>query len=218
MIAAALARLRSRGFVGPRYAGLLGRIRFVTQHLVVRREVVLVATRDTAVFDDAPTITLRSIRTWRELEPFIAVIDSDYHAGYTKRWRRVLEWGEELFLVFRGDAVAGFGWAQRGEHAQIASHYGPIPEGDYRLLRVGVLPSWRRQGINRAFYRAVLRELFSRGAQRVYVDCSRDNLPSLAAQLEAGFRPVGEIAVTGSLVPGTWVRWQPARELGLPQR
>lgn len=208
-----LAHLRSRGFVGPRYSGIIGRARFVFQHLVVRREVVLVATSASAVRGPVGDIVLKSIRSAEELAPYRDAVDAAYHDGYSAAWLGPLGWGEELFLALEHEDPVGFGWVQHGDGRGLASYHGPLARGDRRVLRVGVLPHHRRRGVNRMFYRALLAELFARGAGRVYIDCSRDNTPSLAAQLSAGFQPVGEVDVSGSLVPGTWIRWRPASAL-----
>ena len=70
---------------------------------------------------------------------------------------------------------------------------------------------FRRHGVNTRFYQQVLKELFARGASRVWIDCTKDNWPSLKAQLRAGFRPIGEIAVCGLLLGGRAIWWRPAR-------
>lgn len=206
-----LARLRTRGFVGPRYEGAAGRLRFLVQELVARREVVLVLDADDALPPPPPaaeTIALRAIRTTTELEPFEREVDAAYHAGYAARWREALGWGEELVLALRGGRVAGFGWVQVGTREGVGCHYTTVLAGEFRVLRVGVLPAFRRTGVNGAFYALLLRELRARGAHRVYIDCARDNLPSLRAQIRAGFRPIAELDVRGPLLGRGCVRWR----------
>jgi RimJ/RimL family protein N-acetyltransferase len=87
-----------------------------------------------------------------------------------------------------------------------------IEMGEFRILRVGVLPAYRRQGINAGFYALLLRKLFSEGARRVYIDSSRNNVASLRAQRRAGFRTVGEILVRGRLLGSGVIRWRSAPE------
>lgn len=201
-IGSLLDRIRSRGFVGPAYSGLLGKARFAFEEFVARREVILVADRDSLNNEEhnAAGISLLRVDTWDGLTPFADEIDAGYHSGYAARWRAPFRSGETLFLARRGDRVVGFGWVQTGTAAGLACHYGLIRLGEFRILRVGVLPAFRRQGINVAFYSLLLRQLFSDGAERVYVDSSRNNVPSIRAQRRAGFRPLREIIVRGRLL------------------
>jgi ribosomal protein S18 acetylase RimI-like enzyme len=184
-------------------------VRQAYQALFTRREVILIAERDDAsapTGDDVP-LTLRIVRSHPELEPWAAVVDAAYHPGYAEAWRAPLEWGEQLVLATVGEEVLGFGWLQVGTKDGLGCYYGKTFLDEYRVLRVGVLPAFRRRGVNRSFYRHLLRDLFSRGARRVYVDCARDNIPSLKAQLAAGFRPVAEIEVRGPILGENFVRW-----------
>lgn len=200
-IGSLLDRLRTRGFVGPAYSGLLGKARFAFEEFVARREVVLVVEPEGFTDSDAPTagIDLVSVNSWQALAPFADELDAGYHAGYVAKWRAPFDRGEKLFLALRSGRVAGFGWLQTGTSEGVRCHYGLIKLGEFRILRVGVLPSFRRQGVNVAFYSLLLRELFSHGARRVYIDSSRNNIPSLRAQRRAGFRPLREILVRGRL-------------------
>ncbi len=200
-IGALLNRLRTRGFVGPAYSGFVGKARFAFEEFVARREVVLVAEAGNFTDAAAPTagIEVLPVDSWPELERFADEIDAGYHSGYVAKWRGPFDRGEKLFLALRNGRVAGFGWLQIGTPEGLPCHYALIKLGEFRILRVGVLPSFRRQGVNVAFYSLLLRELFSRGARRVYIDSSSNNIPSLRAQRRAGFRPLREIFVRGRL-------------------
>jgi len=204
-----MARISRRGFVGPRFDGIAGKIRFAYQYLVGRHEVVLVAEPHTfhPEQEAGPALQLQFIERWEDFIPYRSHFDEAYYPGYVDGWRDVFEWKQELVIALIDGVAAGFGWVQRGAPAGVACHYGPLREGEYRILRVGVLPQYRRRGVNTAFYTMVLRALFARGAMRVYVDCSRDNAPSLRAQLKSGFRAIGELYVRGRLRRGDEVRW-----------
>lgn len=204
-------RLPTRGFVGPAYSGLLGKARFVFEELVARRETVLVAEAEDLTTNDAPTagIDLVSVNSWEALAPYVREIDAGYHPGYVARWRAAFDRGEKLFLALRDRQVAGFGWLQTGTSAGVVCHYALIKSGEFRILRVGVLPAFRRQGVNMAFYSLLLRKLFSEGARRVYIDSSSNNTPSLRAQRRAGFRPLREILVVGRLFGNRVMRSEP---------
>lgn len=206
-------RFRTRGLVGPAYRGVVGKARLAFEELVARREVVLVAEPANLADDTAETarLELLFVRSFTELAKHADEIDAAYHAGYTARWRAAFDRGEELVLGLRDGRVAGFGWVQTGTEGGIRCHYRVIKSGEVRILRVGVLPSFRRRGVNTAFYVLLLKELFSRGARRIFIDCSSNNLPSLRAQLRAGFRPVATILVRGSLLGGGVMRWQDVR-------
>jgi ribosomal protein S18 acetylase RimI-like enzyme len=206
-------RLRTRGLVGPAYEGLVGKARLAFEELVARREVVLLAEPANLVDDTGENVGLQLmfVRSLPGLAKHADQIDAAYHPGYTARWRPAFDRGEELVLAFRGGRVAGFGWVQTGTREGIPCHYRVITTGEARILRVGVLPAFRRQGVNTAFYVLLLKELFSRGARRVYIDSSRNNLPSLRAQLRAGFRPIATILVRGSLLGGGVMRRQDVR-------
>jgi ribosomal protein S18 acetylase RimI-like enzyme len=219
---AVLQRWRRRGFVGPRYAGWLGKLRLLLQHTLYRTDVVLVAEPSDPLLSVAAgeRLALRRIQTWNAFTPFASELDAGFHPGYGKAWQAVFGWGETLVVALQGERLAGFGWLQTGTRDGVPCPYGRVFEGEYRILRVGVLPAFRRQAINTRFYAQLLEELFAAGAKRVYIDCTKDNLPSLRAQIRAGFRPVGELRVAGVLLGGSASWWQPLtldpalRELG----
>jgi RimJ/RimL family protein N-acetyltransferase len=204
-----ITRLSRRGFVGPRFDGIAGKLRFAYQQLVGHHEIVLMAEPRTFLpeHEASPELELRFIQAWANFDQYRAQFDSAYYPGYVDSWREVFDWKQELAILLVGGLVAGFGWIQRGASSGVSCHYGQLREGEYRILRVGVLPPYRRRGVNTSFYTLLVRALFSRGASRVMVDCSRDNAPSLRAQVKAGFRPIGELYVRGRLRRRAEAQW-----------
>jgi ribosomal protein S18 acetylase RimI-like enzyme len=79
-----------------------------------------------------------------------SVLAREGERGYAARWRDALSWGEELVLALRDGRVAGFGWVQVGTPEGVGCHYATMLAGEFRVLRVGVLPACRRQGVNGA--------------------------------------------------------------------
>lgn len=210
-------RWRRRGFTGPRYSGVGGRLRFLYQHFVGRTDIVLVArSEDVRPRIEKPQgLTVRLITRWEDFSPFAAAIDAEYHAGYAGAWQRNFGWGEQLALALLDDQVAGFGWVQFGAPEGRPCDYALLWEQDRRVLRVGVLPSQRGRGVNTRFYALLLDQLFAAGAVRILIDCARDNIPSLRAQIKAGFRPIASLRVRSDLLGGG-VAWGPLHPGDLP--
>ena len=200
--------LLKRGFVGPRYEGICGRLRFLVHELVIRTDVVLAA-RATDVADTAtdPLLTIEEVTEVGGILKIAAAIDEAYGSGYSQRWMAPLGWGERLILMRRASVLVGFGWITQGCAAGTRYYAGWLRDGEYRVSRVGVLPAYRRRGYNTAFYALVLRHLFSQEATLVTVECAIDNLPSLAAIQRAGFRTVGRLRVLGRTLGG-YVKWK----------
>jgi RimJ/RimL family protein N-acetyltransferase len=216
-LAALARRFSRRGFVGPRFEGWRGRLRFVFQELVWRRDVMLVATPASAVPPASaalePGLTLDYPPNHAALAPLAATLDAEYFPGFTARLREPFEWGETLVLLRNGERVLGFAWLQRGSPAGTPYYAGVLMPGDVRVLRVGVVPSQRRRGYLTALLVLLLQELFRTGASRVVAECSRDNLPSLRGFRAAGYQPVGELTVLGPLL-GRFIRWERFRPTG----
>jgi len=201
-------RFLRRGFVGPRFEGLVGRLRFAFQELLWRRDVMLVATPETA----APPVAIETglrlelAADFAALAPHAAMLDADYYPGFTARFREPFAWGETLALLTTGERVAGFAWLQRGTREGYRYYAGTLLPGDARVLRVGVPPSQRRRGYSTTLLILLLDHLFHAGAQRVFAEVNRDNLPSLQAFTAAGYRRIGEITVLGPLLGG-FIHW-----------
>lgn len=206
-----IARFRNRGFVGPRYTGIVGKLRLLHQHWLVRTDVVLIATpegKNRPPKEANPSVSLLLVKEYVNFEQYIPEFESEYYPGYASTWRHLFEWGETLALALLNGRVAGFGWLQEGTPEGLRCYYGCLFANEYRVLRVGVLPSYRRRGVNTTFYVLLLRHLFRSGVTRVYVDCNKDNIPSLKAQIRGGFRPIGEITVL-PLLDRHFIRWKP---------
>ena len=105
------------------------------------------------------------------------------------------------------DEVAGFYWIQDGTPAGNHCYYGVLLKGDARILRAGVVPSRRRQGVYTQLTRDLLYHLTEQGVRRVYVECTERNIASLRAHVRAGFRPIGCIRVVGGALAAAHVRW-----------
>jgi GNAT superfamily N-acetyltransferase len=210
-------RWRRRGFVGPRYEGIIGRLRFLYQHFVTRTDIVLLARSDvwTPQIGQPSELVLQWIDRWEDLTPYAPALDAEYFEGFTRGWQPIFGWGEKLALAMLDDRVAGFGWVQTGSAEGLFCEYTLLWEGDRRVLRVGVLPSQRGRGVNTRFYSLLLDQLFSSGAGRVLIDCTVDNVPSLRAQMKAGFRPIGALHIRGAAL-GSGVVWRPIRPGDLP--
>lgn len=216
MIPERFVRWRNRGFVGPRYRGVLGTLRFLFQELVVRNEIVFGWCRESLPEILDHSAKLLFLTAYDDIRPYSDIINAEYHEGYTHQWASAFGWGEELALLLKNDMPVGFGWVQTGHESFSGCHWGLVGPGEYRVGRVGVLPSKRRRGYNTLFYRLLLTSLAERGANRVYVECFKDNVPSVRAILRGGFRPIGEIRVLGRLAGGyvRWLRFGP--EIGIP--
>jgi ribosomal protein S18 acetylase RimI-like enzyme len=111
-----------------------------------------------------------------------------------------------VIALANGEA-AGFNWIQEGKEGGYPTYYGRIFEDEARFLRAGVLPAWRRKGVNRRMKTLLLQRYFQRGVRRVWVESYRNNLPSIQSLKSQGFRPVGEISVIE--IPGfrNYIKW-----------
>lgn len=209
-----LARLRRKGFEGPFYSGVQGKIRFLIESTVARSELIFVANPGSfaAVASPAsPAIELHGVRSFAELGGFGASLEAEYYPGYLEALRAPFTWGEEAVVATMEGTPAGIAWLQFGTVDGFPSYYGRMFKGEARVLRVGVVPSFRRRGINTAMLHGVLAQLFAAGTVRVYIECYKYNLPSVRTFLRVGFRLAGVITVLE--LPGTkgFVRWANVR-------
>lgn len=205
---------RKRGFVGPRYRGILGKLRFAIEHLVKRTDVVSVATPESFLAvapPPGPSIEVHWIDSPEGLRPHTGQFESEYYPGFLDSWWAAFKWGETLILGTVDDRVAAFVWLQQGTDEGLRFPWGCLLPGDARMVRGGVLPSFRRQGVNTRFKYLALKATLDRGAHRVHIDCHRNNRVSLKSQIRAGFRPVGEMTVLGPLLGRNFVRWKAGR-------
>ena len=208
---ALLDRIQRVGFEGPFYRGLTGKARFVFETVGWRTEFIFVGTKESMAAARATSrpiqLSLRTIKSFTALEKFRAELDAEYYAGYTDQWRAPFTWGEQVVLGLVGERLAGFAWLQRGSAEGFPIYYGRLYEKDARILRVGVVPSFRRQGVNAGMMRELLASLLNEGFERVFAESHKFNLPSVRTFLGAGFRAASVIRVVSIPGSGEHVRW-----------
>ena len=149
-MASVLQRLAKKGFVGPHYRGVAGKARMAWEHWVFRTDVISMANRfsiDSVPEPEGPALTLRIVDDAEALLAYQRQFEREYYTGYLDPWIRAFGWGERLALGLIRDEVAGFYWIQDGTAAGNRSYYGVLLKGDARILRAGVVPSRRRQGV-----------------------------------------------------------------------
>ena len=59
------------------------------------------------------------------------------------------------------------------------------------ILRIGVLPAFRRQGIGETVWARMLAQLQSRGVEKVFLEVRASNEPAKALYGKLGFQQVG---------------------------
>ena len=206
-----LRRLTRRGYAGPSYQGLLGKLRFAWEESVWHEEIVWYATPGTWSAVAAPSLAgleLHAIQGPEAMDDVRGVFEREYYAGCLDEWARYFSWGERVVLARRSGQPVGFNWYQLGTQEGFQTFYGALFEDDGRVCRGGVFPSMRQQGINTKMKWLLLKRLFDGGVRRVYADCSRGNVASVRALAHAGFRPFGMLG-TASIGGRVYVRWKP---------
>lgn len=200
--------------MGPYYAGVRGKLRFLRECSLWRKEIVFVAEPEgfgRAPRPAGPALELHPVREFANLEPFRSDLDTAYYPGYVEAFRAPFSWGEEAVLGLVDGRVASFAWMQFGTPDGFPTYYGRLFPGEARILRVGVAPAFRRGGVNTRMIHRLLERLFSGGVTRVYIECFLHNLPSVRTFLRTGFRPVGVLTVLPFPPGGSFVRWGPER-------
>ena len=205
-----LRSLRARGFVGPRYEGLTGKLRFLAQALICRTEVVLhIARKDPLPpLADTGDLEVRWIRRFEDLAPFRDELERAYYPGLLDTWRAPFTWGERVALGLAAGKVVVFVWAQSGGGRGSVGWFGPLLDGECRVSRMGVLPAERGRAYLSRFLTLLLPQLFAEGHERVFSEVVIDNEPSLKAHLRTGFKAIGLARVAGSLLGGRVVLWR----------
>jgi GNAT superfamily N-acetyltransferase len=211
MIRQLFDRLAHRGFEGPLYTGFRGKARFLFESVVGRTDLVFVATTKTVtnlVVPNAIGLQLQTAANFTDLKKFREALDAEYYFGYVERWRAPFTWGERAAVGTVDGSLASFAWIQDGTSGGFPTYYGRLLEREARILRLGVLPSFRRRGLSALTLSLILESLFASGVERVYIECHRYNLPSVRSFLRSGFRPIGAISVVE--IPGVrgFVRWK----------
>jgi hypothetical protein len=207
MLIKAVRRASSRGLVGPSYRGISGKLRNIWQSLVWRDEIVSIFVAGMRLPSEpaGPALDIVIVERFEQLDAFRDQLDQAYHPGFSDTWEQPFQWGETLILGVSEGKVAGFRWLQTGDHRGPLCHYTRLLPGEFRIVRGGVLPAWRGRGVHAKLHWLLLSSLIARGASRVYIDCSSDNVVSHKAQCRAGYRPFLIIRSLGSLWPKTLV-------------
>lgn len=219
MLGRLAAKLQKKGFVGPYYAGARGKLRFLLESTVARQEIIFVATPESFSAVPAPSgppLVLHPVGAFEDFEPFRAQVEEEFFPGYTQAWREPFTWGEEAVVGTVDGRAASYNWMQYGTPEGFPTYYGRMFAGEARILRGGVLPSFRRGGLNTLMKYRLLEGFFASGRTRVYAECYKYNLPSVRTLLRIGFRPVGVLSVIE--LPGlrSFVRWSPLQDI-LPE-
>lgn len=206
-------KLSRKGFVGPKYRGVVGKIRFAAESLVARRELVFVLHPQDfwdSVVSEPTHIDVVTVSAFSELEEFRARIEERWYPGIIESWRGPWSWGERLYLGLEDGQPISFNWLQLGTAAGAPVYWGRVFQGEYRILRGGVASEHRGKGTNTQMKREILRQLFVAGATRVYAECYEGNVPSIRTLRSLGFRLTGRLHVLG--LPGLrgFIRWKVA--------
>lgn len=216
-LAKLLARFQRAGFAGPFYRGFRGKARFLFESLAWRTEFVFLATRKSFAKVPRPKpakFALTHVASFAELEKYRSQLDIEYYPGYLDGWRRPFTWGEQAAIGTMDGRIAAFAWTQRGTPDGYPTYYGRLFEADARILRVGVVPTFRGQGLNSSMMHQLLGHLIEEGFQRVFAESHKYNLPSVRTFLRVGFRIVG--AITVLTLPGEkhFVSWMSPDDIG----
>ena len=210
MLRSLARKISSKGFEGPFYSGVRGKLRFAIESTLARSDLIFIATPESfAAVAPAtqPRILLFHTRSFDDVEQFRSTLDAEYYPGYLDTWRAPFGWGEELVVAMRDNRPVGFAWVQYGGLAGFPTYYGVLYSGEARILRVGVPPSCRRQGINTAMLYGVLSYLFSLGVSRAFIECHKLNLPSVRTFIRVGYSPTALITVVECPGVRGFIRW-----------
>ena len=203
-------KFKNKGFVGPRYSGLRGKLRLLLQDRLTHIERIMVATPDTFQPELSKLnseVSLELVNCYEDAAQYRTAFEKAYYRDVTRHWSAYFEWGDILSLAIFHGKVVGFGWIQSGERIT-KSYYGPLDTTEYRVYRAGVFPDVRRQRVQASRHKLVLEHLFSEGATRVFVDVFEDNIPNIKALHYAGFRDHGRIrVVTLPFTSNQYIHW-----------
>lgn len=211
MIYQLVRKARQKGFVGPYYKGIKGTARFIVESTVVRNEFIFAATPQSVAKVTRPPdpgLTLHMIEEYAGIEPYKEELERAYYRNYTHRWKAPFSWGERLVIGTVNGRTACFNWMQEGTSDGFPTYYGRLFAGEARVLRAGVLPEFRRCGVNACVKYLLLQNFFASGVTRVYSECYQFNIPSARTFLRTGFTPIGLITLIEAWPLRRYVRWQ----------
>jgi ribosomal protein S18 acetylase RimI-like enzyme len=187
------------------------RVRFAIENVLGRSDLVFSATPQSfarANVPAGPDLQLHIVTDVAGFAPFAAGFELEYYRGYAKTWCAPLARGEQAAVGTINGRVASIAWLQLGTKAGYPTYYDSrMFEHEARILRVGVVPSFRRQRVNVAAMHGLLQRLFAAGMQRVFVECRKTNVPSLRTFVRVGFAPVGILRVVDVLGIRRLARW-----------
>ena len=191
-------KVKNKGFVGPKYNGFMGKLRFILQHFITHKENIYYFDRS---FENGLSqrethgLTIRCISSYYDAIPYVNIFENSYYQGFTSGWESCFSWGEELILAFFEDRPVAFCWFQKGGTAG-GNYCLPYFKGDYRSFRAGVLPAERGRNFQALMNHAVTNYLLrERSANRIYAEVFIDNVPSCKAYEKTGYKIVGIIRV-----------------------
>lgn len=216
MIRDLFRRAKHTGFTGPYYDGVIGSARFVWESIVARNELIMAATPESVARVSArhdPDLTLHHIHQFSDLKPYREEFERAYYPGYLNGWEAPFGWGERAVVGTVGGRLACYNWMQTGTAEGFPTYYGRMFVNEARVLRAGVLPAFRRRGLNAVMKHALLADFFATGVERVYVECYQYNTPSIRSLTNVGFTPVGLITVIEAWPLRNFVRWRSPGQL-----
>ena len=155
---------------------------------------------------------LRPIPGVQALEPYQSALAELWYPGLVDSWRGPFSWGEKLYLGLVDGQPVSFNWMQVGSASGSAVHWGRIFEGEFRILRGGVAPSMRGQGLNTIMKHRLIESMFDAGATRAYAECYEANIPSVRTLEKLAFRAFARLEVLELPLVRNFVRWR-----GLPK-
>ena len=198
-----------KGFIGPKYKGVYGKLKLFMQAWAGHVEIVSFAEKETWKMDLEglnPLVRIEVIEQFDESKKYLEEMSRAYHRDFRSDWERYFSWGQILCVALLGGELASFGWMQDGRK-RAKCHYIRLSPGEYRLTRAGVLPGFRNQNVHATRHSLLLTRLFANGATRVYVDAFADNEYSWKGHFSAGYQELGRIFVKKTITGKEYVRW-----------
>jgi RimJ/RimL family protein N-acetyltransferase len=203
-----LQSIKHRGYVGPRYDGLYGKIRQFFDSKFGHYEIISYAEPEwwQPSLEPDPNISISPISSFSDAKVFLPIMQNAYHRSFENRWISYFSRGQFLVISFYLNELSSFIWLQDGNRGT-KSHYINLQPNEYRAMRGGVLPQFRAKGIHTMRHILLIDHLFSIGARRVFTDAYEENIYSIRAHRKAGYRQFGRIHVKPSRRGMDYVKW-----------